>query len=155
MFKSAQFYLAISAISNKKMHHSWGHVHNDKLSFDLQVNGIDMVKDPGTYTYSAFPDKRNEYRSSKAHHGIVVKGIDQNKEFGLVYLEREVTCKVLEIKGLTITLQANYYGVEHTRKFTILDNQLIVTDYCNKPYKVNINKFEEYSPIYGVSQKRD
>ncbi|PCI94737.1 MAG: hypothetical protein COB15_13265 [Flavobacteriales bacterium] len=155
VFKSAQFYLAISTISNKKMHHSWGHVHNDKLSFDLQVNGIDMVKDPGTYTYSAFPDKRNEYRSSKAHHGIVVKGIDQNKEFGLVYLEREITCKVLEIKGLTITLQANYYGVEHTRKFTILDNQLIVTDYCNKPYKVNINKFEEYSPIYGVSQKRD
>ena len=52
------FYLAISAISNKKMHHSWGHVHNDKLSFDLQVNNIDLVKDPGTFTYSAFPEKR-------------------------------------------------------------------------------------------------
>lgn len=156
-FKSDEFYLAVSIISNKNMHHSWGHVHNDKLSFDLQVNNIDLVRDPGTYTYSAFPDKRNEFRSAKAHNGIVVEGIEQNKPVGLFYLEREVKCKVLELKDLSITLQANYYGVEHIRKFTILENQLIVTDYCNKPFKVNINKFDYYSPNYGSFKvlKRD
>ena len=153
VFKSSEFYLAISAIANKKMHHSWGHVHNDKLSFDLQVKGKDLIKDPGTYSYSAFPEKRNEYRSSKAHHGIVVNGIDQNKAIDLFYLEREVECQVLEIQDLTITLQANYYGVEHIRKFSILADQLIITDYCNKKFKVNINKFDEYSPNYGVSKK--
>ena len=153
IFKSPHFYLGISAISNKNMHHSWGHVHNDKLSFDLQVNGVDLVKDPGTYSYSSFPEKRNEYRNARAHHGIVVKGKEQNKAIDLFYLEREVKCQVLEIQDLTITLQANYYGVEHIRKFTILANQLIITDYCNKPFKVNINKFEEYSSNYGVSQK--
>jgi hypothetical protein len=151
VFKSDEFYLAISVIANKKMHHSWGHVHNDKLSFDLQVKGVDLVKDPGTYSYSAFPEKRNEYRSARAHHGIVVKGVEQNKEFDLFYLEREVKCQVLEIQNLTITLQANYYGVEHIRKFTILADQLIITDYCNKKFKVNINKFNEYSPNYGIS----
>jgi hypothetical protein len=154
VFKSDEFYLAISAISNKKMHHSWGHVHNDKLSFDLQVKGFDLVKDPGTYTYSAFPEKRNEYRSARAHHGIVVKGVEQNKELDLFYLEREVKCQVLEIQNLTITLQANYYGVEHIRKFTILSDQLIITDYCNKKFKVNINKFNEYSLNYGLSKSR-
>jgi hypothetical protein len=152
-FKSDDFYLAISVISNKLMHHSWGHVHNDKLSFDLQIKGEDMVKDPGTYTYSAFPEKRNEYRSSAAHNGIVVKGIDQNKELGPFYLEREVDCRILEVKDLTITLEAKYYGVTHTRKITIKANQLIITDYCNKPFQVNINKFPEYSPSYGVSSK--
>lgn len=154
VFKSDEFYLAISAISNKKMHHSWGHVHNDKLSFDLQVKGFDLVKDPGTYIYSAFPEKRNEYRSARAHHGIVVKGVEQNKELDLFYLEREVKCQVLEIQNLTITLQANYYGVEHIRKFTILSDQLIITDYCNKKFKVNINKFNEYSLNYGLSKSR-
>jgi len=153
VFKSAEFYLAISAISNKNMHHSWGHVHNDKLSFDLQVNGIDLVKDPGTYCYSAFPEKRNEYRNTQAHHGVVVKGIEQNKAIDLFYLDRGVKCEILEIQSLSITLQANYYGVEHIRKFTILDKQLIITDYCNKPFKVNINQFDEYSSNYGVSQK--
>ena len=151
IFKSEEFYLAISAIANKKMHHSWGHVHNDKLSFDLQVKGVDLVRDPGTYSYSAFPEKRNKYRSSKAHHGIIVKGIEQNKAIDLFYLEREIKCQVLEIQDLSITLQANYYGVEHIRKFSILSNQVIITDYCNKPFKVNINKFEEYSPNYGIS----
>jgi len=153
VFKSSQFYLAISAIANKNMHHSWGHVHNDKLSFDLQVNGIDLVKDPGTYTYTSLPEKRNEFRNTKAHHGIVIDGIEQNKAIDLFYLEREVKCKVLEMQDLSITLQANYYGVEHIRKFSILSDQLIITDYCNKPFKVNINQFEEYSPNYGVSQK--
>jgi len=152
VFKSEEFYLAISAISNKKMHHSWGHVHNDKLSFDLQVNDVDLVKDPGTYTYVAFPAKRNEYRGVKAHNSIVVKGIEQNKDIGIFYLEKETTCKALEIKGLSITLQTNYYGVEHIRKFTILTNQLIITDYCNKPFKVNINKFTKHSPNYGVDE---
>lgn len=149
-FKSSEFYLAISAISNKKMHHSWGHVHNDKLSFDLQVNNKDLVRDPGSYTYSAFPNKRNEFRGVKAHNSIVVEGVEQNKSIGLFYLEREIKCNVLEIKGLSITLQANYYGVEHVRKFTILENQLVVTDYCNKPFTVNINKFKTYSPNYGA-----
>ena len=152
MFKSSEFYLSISAIANSKMHHSWGHVHNDKLSFELQVNGEDLVRDPGTFTYSSNPEKRNEFRSTKAHNGIVVKGIEQNNPIGLFYLDRAVKCEVLEIQDLSITLQANYYGVEHIRKFTILASQLIVTDYCNKPFKVNINKFQEYSPNYGVAQ---
>jgi hypothetical protein len=155
IYKSEQFYLAISAIANKKMHHSWGHVHNDKLSFELQVNHEDLVADPGTYTYSAFPEKRNEFRSAKAHHGIVIKGVEQNKLIDLFYMEPEVKCEVLEIKDLSITLEAKYYGVEHIRKFTILSNQLIVTDYCNKPFKVNINKFQEYAPNYGVTKKMD
>ena len=153
-FKSADFYLAISAISNKNMHHSWGHVHNDKLSFELQVKGEDLVLDAGTYTYSAFPEKRCLFRASKAHHGIVVEGVEQNKSRGLFYLEREVKCKVLEVKDLSITLQALYYGVEHTRKFTILSDQLMVTDSCNKPFKVNINTFNYHSPNYGILQNK-
>jgi hypothetical protein len=154
VYKSDQFYLAISAISNKNMHHSWGHVHNDKLSFELEVNGVSLVSDPGTYTYTAFPKKRKEFRSTKAHHGIIVKEIEQNKYIDLFYLEREVKCDILEVQDLSFTLKANYYGVEHVRKFTIINNKLIITDYCNKPFKVNINQFDMYSSNYGKFQNR-
>ena len=56
------------------MHHSWGHVHNDKLSFELQVNNIDLVafdrwfkkkieiKEDGNITvasYSKYKDIKN------------------------------------------------------------------------------------------------
>jgi len=150
IFKSKDFYLAISAIANKKMHHSWGHVHNDKLSFELQVVNKDLVKDPGTYTYSSSPELRNEFRSTKAHHGIIVGGVEQNKFIDLFYMDREVTCSLLEIESHKITVKANYYGIEHIRKFEILTDSLLVTDYCNQPFKVNINQFGKYSPVYGV-----
>ncbi|MCO6499859.1 MAG: alginate lyase family protein [Vicingus serpentipes] len=150
VFKSTSFYLAISAIANKKMHHSWGHAHNDKLSFELQVNNEDIVRDPGTYTYSADPTLRNEFRSTKAHHGIIVDGVEQNKIIDLFYMDREVRCSVLEVGLNKITLKANYYGVEHVRKFEILTDSLLVTDYCNQLFKVNINQFNKYSPMYGV-----
>ncbi len=153
VYKYEQFYLAISTISNKKMHHGWGHVHNDKLSFELQVNGIDLVKDPGTYSYSANLEERNEFRSTKAHHGIVVEGIEQNKWLGVFYVEREVECQVLEIQDLSATLKAAYYGVEHIRKFEIFENKLVISDYCNQPFQVNINQFGKYSPSYGRSEK--
>ena len=152
IFKSDQFYLAVSTISNRKMHHSWGHVHNDKLSFELQVNGVDLVKDPGTYTYSADPMVRNEFRTTQAHHGIIVEGVEQNKPIDLFYMEREVKCELLDIEDLLFIAKATYYGVQHIRKFEITDNQIIITDYCNHDFTVNINKFDQYSPNYGIKQ---
>ena len=80
----------------------------------------------------------------------MVKGIDQNKGIGLFYLDREIECKLIYVNVLEITLEVKYYGVVHTRNFSIISDQLIITDYCNKPFDVNINKFGSYSPIYGV-----
>ncbi len=153
IFKSESFYLAISSISNSKMHHSWGHVHNDKLSFELRVNNNDLVKDPGSYCYKSDIEMRNSFRGRDAHHSIIVDKIEQNKwidnKSGIFYLDRESKCKVIDITNNSITLEARYYGVHHIRKFIITPSKLIVNDYCNKPFEININKFKNYSPSYG------
>ena len=153
IFKSDSFYLAISSISNSKMHHSWGHVHNDKLSFELRVNNNDLVKDPGSYCYKSDIEMRNLFRGRDAHHSIIVDKIEQNKwidnELGIFYLDRESKCRVIDITNNSITLEARYYGVHHIRKFIITNSKLIVNDYCNKPFEININKFKNYSPSYG------
>lgn len=151
-FKTEKFYLAISAIANSKMHHSWGHVHNDKLSFELQVNDVDLVKDAGSYLYTSDPKQRNLFRSGEAHHGIVVKGVEQNKMIDLFYLDREVKCSLLAFTETSITLKASYYSIHHVRKFEIFEGKLKITDTCNKPFDVNINSFDTYSPNYGVKQ---
>lgn len=155
IFKSEQFYLTVSTIANKDMHHSWGHVHNDKLSFELQVYGKDMVKDPGSYCYTSDIELRNQFRSTAAHHSIIIDGVEQNNwiednNWGLFYLDREVKCRVLEITDNGITIEANYYGVCHIRSFKINENELVINDYCNKPFEVNINKFPKYSIGYGI-----
>ena len=46
-----------------------GHIHNDQLSIELSVDGEDWIRDPGTYVYTPFPDRRNAYRSAAAHFG--------------------------------------------------------------------------------------
>lgn len=143
IFKSKNFYLAISTISNKKMHHSWGHVHNDKLSFELFVNGLDLIKDAGSFCYTSNIEMRNKFRATKAHQTIDVNGIEQNNfistKNGLFYLEKESTCKLLELTKNSIKLQVNYYGLTHIRNFEIFENKIIITDYCNKPFVQNFN----------------
>jgi hypothetical protein len=44
-----------------------GHDHNDQLAIELQVDGVDWLTDPGSYTYSADPMLRDAYRSVMAH----------------------------------------------------------------------------------------
>lgn len=152
IFKSANFYLAISSISNKKMHHSWGHVHNDKLSFELFVNDVDYIKDAGSYCYTSDVVMRNKFRSTKAHHTIIINGIEQNKfissKNGLFYLERESQCELLELTKNSIKLKVEYYGIIHIRKFEIFEDKIIISDYCNKDFEQNFNT-EWYSSGYG------
>jgi uncharacterized heparinase superfamily protein len=55
-----------------------GHSHNDQLSFDLAVDGINFVADPGTFAYTSFPDQRNLFRSTSMHSTVALQEIEQN-----------------------------------------------------------------------------
>jgi hypothetical protein len=46
-----------------------GHAHNDQLAIELAIDGVDLLRDPGSYVYTASPDRRNAYRSATAHAG--------------------------------------------------------------------------------------
>ncbi|PIU42229.1 MAG: heparinase [Candidatus Omnitrophica bacterium CG07_land_8_20_14_0_80_42_15] len=56
-----------------------GHCHNDKLSFELNMNGHDIIVDPGTYVYTALPEARNRFRSTARHNTVLIDGKEQNK----------------------------------------------------------------------------
>jgi hypothetical protein len=55
-----------------------GHSHNDKLSFELHVDGVPVIVDPGTGTYTRDLAVRNRYRSTAAHNTVQVNGAEQN-----------------------------------------------------------------------------
>lgn len=55
------------------------HSHNDCLSFELCVGGKPLIVDPGGYVYSAEPDWRNKFRSSRYHNTLVVDGQEMNR----------------------------------------------------------------------------
>lgn len=66
IFRSKRLFLAIRCGSLGR-NGQGGHDHDDQLSIELSIDGVDWVADPGTYVYSALPDRRNLYRSKKAH----------------------------------------------------------------------------------------
>lgn len=55
------------------------HSHNDKLSFELVVNGHDVIVDPGTYVYTSYPEERNKFRSTGYHNTVKFDGYEQNE----------------------------------------------------------------------------
>ena len=56
-----------------------GHTHNDKLSFELFIDGRTIIKDPGTFTYTADTEQRNKFRSTSFHNTLVIDNSEQNR----------------------------------------------------------------------------
>ena len=73
-----------------------GHAHNDKLSFELCIDGEDIIVDPGTYVYTADPEWRNKFRSTAFHNTIMVDGEEQNRfhEDALFGMRRDAIVKM-------------------------------------------------------------
>lgn len=77
VIRSKRNYL-ISMCGSNGQNGNGGHAHNDKLSFELQIRGRDVIVDPGTYLYSGDCHKRNLFRSTHYHNTVVVDGQEIN-----------------------------------------------------------------------------
>ncbi len=73
VFRSHRLYLAIRC-GEIGISGLGAHAHCDQLGIELALDGVDHVRDPGTFTYTASMEKRNAYRSATAHHVPRVAG---------------------------------------------------------------------------------
>jgi hypothetical protein len=62
----SRFYLAIRC-PRRTFGAAPGHFHDDMLAVDLQVDGRNLLADPGTFVYTPLPAERNRYRAAEAH----------------------------------------------------------------------------------------
>ena len=114
-----------------------GHSHNDKLAFELRVDGTLVVCDPGSPCYASEPEVRDAFRSTRAHATIEVDGAEQapilpGRPFalpeaaGATALAFESTRRrerfVGEHRGYA------RLGVVHRRELLLLDHALVVAD---------------------------
>lgn len=51
-----------------------GHAHLDQLAIELVIDGRTLIADPGTYLYTPLPERRNAYRSARAHFVPRIRG---------------------------------------------------------------------------------
>jgi hypothetical protein len=55
-----------------------GHAHNDALAFEYSFEGAPVIVDPGTFVYTAEPEMRNLFRSTRVHSTVAVEGQEIN-----------------------------------------------------------------------------
>ncbi|MGJ0361820.1 alginate lyase family protein [Aliarcobacter cryaerophilus] len=154
VFKAANFHLSICA-TPLGQNGNGGHSHNDKLSYELFLNGKNIVRDPGTYLYTPLPDRRNEFRSIKAHSVPIVENIEQNSwndgNIGLFGLFNDSKCFVKELESNFLELVLEYKDIKIVRRFEIKEDILEIIDMCNKEF--DYSRFEMYSSGYGKLER--
>jgi len=106
-----------------------GHAHNDKLSFELCINGKNILVDPGTYLYTASPEWRNKFRSTVSHNTVSIDNQEQNRfvKENLFLLKSDSNVK---IKGWKSNerydlLDAEHYGFTRFKNPVIHQRQII------------------------------
>lgn len=78
IFTSPRIYLAIRCGSIGQQGIG-GHAHNDQLSFELHVDGVPLIIDPGTFLYSPNPTQRNLFRSTERHNTVFLPDVEQHR----------------------------------------------------------------------------
>ncbi len=106
-----------------------GHAHNDQLSIELQIDGVDWLADPGTGVYTADVKKRDLYRSHLAHFGPRLQMAEPSRlDLGLFKLEDNANSACLLFN------KSEFLGVHHAyaaptyRRIKINRTQIEITD---------------------------
>lgn len=111
------------------------HTHNDLLSFELNLNGEDVLVDAGTYLYTSSKEGRDAFRSTAKHNTIVVDGEEQNGMINSFVLKCNLHKSVLKqisemvFEGEYCTIIGQMY---HNRHFDFNGGMLIITDTIRK-----------------------
>lgn len=130
------------------------HSHNDKLSFELVIDGQDVIVDPGTYIYTAYPEERNKFRSTEYHNTIKFDGYEQNEIpensiFSLPDRVKIINAELLENdENIIFQGEIQYAGITHRRTITLnkktSDWQIIDNFSC--PHTMNAKLSFHLSP---------
>jgi len=131
-----------------------GHAHNDKLSFELNMDGKDYFKDSGSYCYTPFPEYRNKFRSIHSHHVMIPNDLKEQNSFqqgisGLFAMDNETTCSLISYSKTHIAIKLSFRDTIQVREFVINPFEIVVNDFSNKLFVSNFNGGKSYSNGYG------
>ncbi len=114
-----------------------GHAHNDQLSFELALDGVSCLVDPGTYVYTPLPEQRNLFRSTAAHNTLAVEGLEQNAwqegPGGLFSLLDRTKARMVEYTESSFVGEHFGFGAVCWRSLRIKDKVLEGLDECARP----------------------
>lgn len=107
------------------------HGHADALSFQILVDGIPVITDPGTYIYHCDLEHRNAFRKTINHSTVCIEGRDQSEMLGAFLWGRKAKCTLEkfvsdEDEDILVARHDGYKPVIHQRKFEWNKKHLIL-----------------------------
>jgi len=107
-----------------------GHAHNDQLSLVLQVDGRDLIADPGVYRYTVNAEERRRYRSVQAHFAPRV-GVEEPGDLSLGpwRLGNEAQAQVEYFAQRCFQGMHLGYGKPVHRRVSLEGDQLLIADW--------------------------
>lgn len=77
VLRAGDLYLMLNA-SGAGLKGRGAHGHNDALSIEVSACGVNFIRDPGTYVYTADLRARGLFRSTAYHSTVEIDGVEQN-----------------------------------------------------------------------------
>jgi hypothetical protein len=156
IFKASGFYLLIRALKNAPIAPS--HFHYDQLSIELHVDGDPILRDPGSYTYTADPKQRNLYRSDSAHNNpFFLKELNSTLSEKKVFSKIDhISCDILHFSEFGFYGQMNYKGSTRSRLIILNEYYIEIIDMGDSDetgHVLNAKIQLPYSPGYGILAK--
>lgn len=113
-----------------------GHAHADTLSYELSVNGRQLVVNRGTSEYGTGPRRQVE-RGTAAHSTVEVGGISSSEMWAGFRVGRRARIRDLNLQGFELTASHDGYrfmpgAPVHERRWHLEDRSLLVED-CVDP----------------------
>ena len=126
-----------------------GHAHNDALSIELHIDGIDHINDPGSYLYTPMPEIRNAYRSVKAHFAPYVDQQEPNPiDHNLFQMEDRAQAQCLYFGDKGFIGMHRGYGSPVYRLIQVEDDKLVIRDGIDGPEK--LVPLDPLNPTHGL-----
>lgn len=114
-----------------------GHAHNDQLSFELCVQGISLIVDPGTYVYTPIPEARRRFRSTAMHNTLVAG--EQNQDKGLFQLSDRAKARGIQLQEDLFVGEHEGFGPVHRRILKIGPDCIEGTDLFEGPAEIHFH----------------
>lgn len=131
IFRSHRVFMAVRCGPNGQLGRG-GHAHNDQLSFELAIDGVPVIVDPGTYCYTSLPEMRNKFRSTAMHNTMKLAGKEQDRWFrgarGLFHLGDESKAELVRFSEDVFEGRHRGFGAFHKRTLRVAPDRIEGTD---------------------------
>ncbi|MCM1037359.1 MAG: heparinase II/III family protein [Bacteroides sp.] len=110
------------------------HGHADALSFQLFIDGIQVLADSGTYIYHIDLPARNLLRTTAMHNTVVIDGCEQSEMLGAFLWGRRAATGLRSYTSQSVEASTTgLSGVTHTRRLTAYPDGVDVADSFSRP----------------------